>query len=107
MDRNLCVVDVVECDILALALKRIVGCEIVEGRVREVRGDRGNVLLSNGRDENRIAEEELEIDAICSWILGEEVPKGMQNWCAVQVGFMEGGEEVIKEPVPTREAGNK
>ena len=100
-------VDVIERDVLTLTLDFVVGLEIVEVLLREVRSDRGHVLLGNGRNENGITEEELEIDAICSGVLGEYVPEGMENGCTVKVGLVERSEEVIQESVPGRGKGGR
>ena len=100
MDWYLCVVDVLECNVLTLPLDLVVSLEIVEGRIREVCGNRGSVLLSDGRNEDRITEEELEIDGVCGRVLRENMPEGVQYRCAVEVGLMEGSEEVIQESIP-------
>ena len=92
MNGYLGVVDVLECDVLGLALNLFVSLEIVKSRVREICSNRGNVFLGDGGNENRITEEELKIDAVCSRILGEKVPEGVQDRCAVEVCLVEGGE---------------
>ena len=70
MHGDLCVVYVLEGNILALTFGLVVSLEIVENLLREVCGDGSCVLLANGRNENGVTEEELEIDAICSRVLG-------------------------------------
>ena len=107
MDGYLCIVDVIEGDILALTFDLVVSREIVEGLLRKVCSDRGHVLLGDGGNEDGIAEEELEVDAVGSRVLGEYVPERVQDWCTVEVGLVEGGEEVIQESVSGREAGNE
>ena len=101
--RDLCVIDILEGNVLALPFDLFVGLEIIEGLIREVCSDGSRVLLADGRNENGIAEEELEIDAVCGLVLGEYVPKGVQNRCTVEVSFVEGSEEVIQESVSERE----
>ena len=99
MDRYLCEVDVIEGDILALTFNLVVSLEIVEGLLRKVCSDGGRVLLGYRRNKDGITKEELEIDAVCSLVLGEYMPEGVENWCAVEVGFVEGSKEVIQESV--------
>ena len=107
MHRDLRVVDVLEGDVLALTVDLVISLEIVEELLREVCSDGSRVLLADWRNENRIAEEELEIDAVCSRVLGEYVPERVQNRCTVEVSFVEGSEEVIQESVSERETGDK
>jgi len=104
--RDFCVADVLQGNVLALTFSLVVSLEIVEGLLREVCSDGSGVLLADGRDENGIAEEELEIDAVCSRVLGEYMPEGVQNRCTVEVSFVEGSEEVIQESV-SEEAGDE
>jgi len=101
--RDLRVVDILEGNVLALTFDLFISLEIVEGLLREVCSDGSRVLLADGRNENGIAEEELEIDAVGSRVLGEYVPEGMQDRCTVEVGLVEGSEEVIQESVSERE----
>ena len=96
---DFCVVDVLQGNVLALTFSLVISLEIVEGLFREVCSDGSGVLLADGRDENGIAEEELEIDAVCSRVLGEYVPEGVQDRCTVEVSFVESSEEVIQESV--------
>ena len=83
MNRDLRSVDVIEPDILTLTLNFVVGLE------------------------NGITEEELEIDAICSGVLGEYVPEGMENGCTVKMDLVERSEEVIQESVSDRGKGRR
>ena len=99
MNRDLGIVDVIECNVLALALNLVVSLEIVEGLLRDVCSDGSGVLLGNWGNENGIAKEELEIDAKCGRVLGEYVPERMKNWCTVKVSLVECSEEVIQESV--------
>ena len=103
MHRDLRVVDILEGNVLALAFDLFIGLEIVEGLLRKVCSDGSRVLLADGRNENGIAEEELEIDAVGSLVLGEYVPEGVQDRCTVEVSLVEGSEEVIQESVSGRE----
>ena len=103
MNRDLCDVDVLERDVLALTFDLVVSLEIIEGLFRNVCSDGSSVLLGDRRNENRFTKEELEIDTVCSGVLGKCVPERVQNWCTVEVCLVEGSKEVIEESVSERE----
>ena len=63
-------VDILKGSVLALICDGLVSLEVLEALLGQVRSDGSHVLLSNERDEDGIAEEELEIDAVRSLVLG-------------------------------------
>ena len=103
VDRYLGEVDIIKGDIMALTFDLVISLEVVEGLLRKVCSDGSRVLLGDGRNKDGITEEELEIDAVCSLVLGEHMPEGVQNRRTVEVGLVEGSREVIQEPVSGRE----
>ena len=65
MNGNRSEIDVGEGDGSALTLQGSEGFEVVEDIFGEVSGDGGGVLVRNGRNEDAVAEEELEVDREC------------------------------------------
>ena len=73
--------------------------EIVKGIFWEVRRDGRRVFLCYRGHQNRLSEEELEIDGERGCVVGVDVPERVQNGCTISMSLVERCVEVIHKTV--------
>ena len=73
--------------------------EVIENIFREVNGDRGRVLVGNGRYKDRVPEKELMFNWECVRIFRIFEPKRIENRSSIQMRLMEGGVKIIKKTI--------
>lgn len=99
VDRDLCEWHVVEGDICTLAFDRSEGLEVVELVLRQVECHGRGVLLDDGRNEDRIAEEELRVDAPRVLVGRVLEPERVPGRRAVERLLMERRVEVVQKAI--------
>jgi len=81
-------------------------CVVLPGRTRTC-CDRSACHRRNsrdGRDEDQVAEEKLQIDVVCGRVLWVLEPERAENWRPIDAGLMEGGVEVVEQAIPNIES---
>lgn len=100
VQRDLGEADVRQLHLLALAFDDLVRVEVVKAVVGKVDGDARLVLLRHRRDEEGIAEEELQVVAEGVRVVRVEKEEWVQRGRAVDALLLRGRVEVVKEAVP-------
>ena len=104
MHRDSGIINVIEGDVLALALQWFKSEEVVEDVLGEVGGDGSDVLVRNWRDKDRIAVEELKVNGESVVILRILVPERVEDRRAVGICLVEGSVDIIHETVTVHRA---
>ena len=89
-------VDVCKGDVLACAFDRRERYEVVELILGKVDRHRRCVLLCYGRDQDRVPEEELQVDPKCGSVRRILEPERIDHRRSIYACFMEGGIEVVE-----------